>query len=494
MGYNWVRRQATNAEISWRAHSRFACRKIFVLRNFLASGNSGVVLMRNLRFKLLRLLTLGVCGLLPIASQAQERAVAITNVTVIDATGRAPLPGMTVVVSGDRIKTIARNVPPPAGAETVDGTGKYLIPGLRDMHVHLGSYDDGKAILGRLVASGLTGVRDMASPVDEILRLRQDVREGTLKGPRLTVGGPILQGPLPFQTPPMIRTVGNQEDARSAVDDLWDRGVDFIKVGDTIERDEFLAVAAQAKRRNLPLVGHLPASVTPVEASRAGQKSIEHFGSARFHGVLIGCSDDETALRLAAQHTLDSARTGGPSPDATLLRAAFITRLLDSYNAGKARSLFDEFARNKTWQVPTLVGIRDVWNSQQAQLTEEDREAADRLWRKYGELIRGMRAAGVRLMAGTDVPVARGRSPLHEELRLLVEAGLSPMEALQTATRNPAEYLGVLRDEGTLETGKFADLVLLEANPLADITNIGRVAAVVLRGRLITGAQLQGMR
>jgi imidazolonepropionase-like amidohydrolase len=331
----------------------------------------------------------------------------------------------------------------------------------------------------------------MASPVDDIVRLRQEILEGKLIGPRLTVAGPILQGSLPFQTPPMIRTVGSPEEARRAVDDLWVKGVDFIKVGDTVDHGAYLAIAAQAKLRGLPFAGHLPVSVGAAEASRAGQRSIEHFGSARFHGVLIACSEDEVALRRATQHALEGARAGGASPDATLLRAAFITRLLHTYSATKAEALFSEMATNDTWQVPTLVAIRDVWNSQRPQLAEEDIVAGDRLWQKYAELIRAMRAAGVKMLAGTDLPGTAERSPLHDELALLVEAGLSPMEALQTATRNPAEYLGTLGTEGTVELGKAADLVVLDGDPLSDIRNIRRVYAVVLRGRVINNSRLQ---
>jgi imidazolonepropionase-like amidohydrolase len=142
-------------------------------------------------------------------------------------------------------------------------------------------------------------------------------------------------------------------------------------------------------------------------------------------------------------------------------------------------------AANSTWQVPTLVAIRDVWSSQRSELTEEDVAAGDRLWQKYAELIREMRAAGTRLLAGTDLPVTAEGSPLHEELALLVEAGLTPMEALQTATRNPAEYLGTLGTEGTVELGKAADLVLLDADPLSDIRNTRRIHAVIVRGRVV---------
>jgi imidazolonepropionase-like amidohydrolase len=433
----------------------------------------------------LSLIALAVSGVFAQSTaRAQSQAIAITNVTLIDGTGAAPKSGVTVVVEGDRVSGIGRASRIPIGAVVLDGTGKFLIPGLRDMHAHV-SIDDDAALLVRYVASGITAVRDMASAVEEIVRLRQEILEGQRIGPRLTVAGPILQGPLPFETPPMIRTVAGPEEARRAVDDLWTAGVDFIKVGDTVDRDAFLAIAAQARMRGLPRAGHLPVSIGPTEASRAGQRSIEHFGSARFHGLLIAFSEEEEALRRTAEQALETARAGEVSPDATLLRAAFITRLLDTFSVTKARAILSETAANGTWQVPTLVAMRDVWNSQRPDLSEEDTAAGDRLWQKYIDLVGTMRAAGIRMMAGTDLPVSADTSPLHEELALLVEAGLTPMEVLQTATRNPAEYLGIQGSEGTVEIGKVADLVVLDANPLEDIRNIGRVHAVIVRGRVL---------
>ena len=161
-----------------------------------------------------------------------------------------------------------------------------------DMHVHIGGYDEGTKVLPRLVAYGITGVREMASPVDDILRLRRESADGTLLGPQIVAAGPILQRPLPFRTPPLVRTV-TDADAKQVVDDLQAKGVDFIKVGDTLTRDAYFGIASEAKRLGLPFVGHLPVSVTALEATQAGQRSIEHFGSAAFeraHRLFFGRS------------------------------------------------------------------------------------------------------------------------------------------------------------------------------------------------------------
>lgn len=399
---------------------------------------------------------------------------------------------MTVIVNGGRITTIGRagSVPVPHDAIVVDGTGKFLIPGLWDMHVHVGSYQDGVKVLPRLVGYGITGVRDMASPPDDILRLRRETDDSTILGPQIVAAGPILQGPLPFKLPPLVRTV-TEADAAQSVAELKTRGVDFIKVGDTLTRDAYFAVAAETKRLGLPFAGHLPVSVSASEATASGQRSMEHFGSAAFRGVLIACSTDETELSTYVRDALTAARAGGPSPDEKVYRAEFTSRLVDTYDTRKAMMLFGLFARNDTWQVPTFAALRTVWNGQRSKLSALDAAAGDRVWTKMLAMFADMRNAGVKTLAGSDLPVANGVPPLHDELVALVGAGTTSVDALQAATRSPAEFLGRLATEGTVEVGKKANLVLLDANPIADISNTRQVAAVILSGRLIRGPDLQ---
>ena len=422
---------------------------------------------------------------------AQSRVVAFTNVTLIDGTGAAPRTDLTIVVSGDRIFAIGRtaDLALPAGTQIVEGRGKFLIPGLWDMHVHLGAYDAARGTLSRLVAYGITGVRDMASPVDDILRLRRDTATGTLVGPQIVAAGPILQPPLPFKTPSLIATVTDAT-ARSVVNDLRAKGVDFIKIGDAISRDTFFAIADESKRLGLPFVGHQPVFVSAAEAAQAGQRSIEHFGSAIFRGVLLACSRDEPRLTEIVRGTLTTALGGGASPEQQMYQAAFVNALVDSYDSRKAAALFDSFVKNGTWQEPTLAILRTVWDQQRKQLSAEDATAGDRLWTKTLEMFADMRARGVKVLAGSDMGTGPGIPPLHDELAALVRAGMTPLEALRTATRNAAEFLGRLDSEGTVEVGKRANLVLLDADPLTEISNTRRVFAVVLNGRYISESEL----
>lgn len=426
---------------------------------------------------------------------AQSKVIAVTNVTVIDGTGKTPRVATVIVEDGRIVAINGRDGEQvPARATRVDGRGKYLIPGMWDMHVHhIGGYEEGTKVLPRLVAYGITGVRDMASPVDDILRLRRESADGTLLGPQIVAVGPIVQRPLPFATPPHIRTVTDAE-AKQAVDDLQAMGVDFIKVGDTLTRDAYFGIATESRQLGLPFAGHLPVSVTALEAARAGQRSIEHLGSAGFRNVLIACSSAEAVLIAEAREALASALTGGPSPDETLYAARFLTRLVETYDRQRAAALFDAFKQNGTWQVPTLGALASVWNARRGQLSPADAAATDNASKKTIEMFAEMRRAGVKVLAGSDLPMATGVPPIHDELVALVRAGMTPLGALQASTRNAAEFLGRLDDEGTVEVGKKANLVLLEADPLRDIANTRRVAAVVLGGRLISGSELQRLR
>jgi hypothetical protein len=426
---------------------------------------------------------------------AQSAGFAITNVTLIDGSGAPPTPTMTVIVNGGRIATIGRagSVRVPQDAIVVDGTGRFLIPGLWDMHVHVGSYEDGVKVLPRFVGYGITGVRDMASPPDDILRLRRDTSNSAILGPEIVAAGPILQGPLPFKLPPLVRTV-TEADATQIVAELKAKGVDFIKVGDTLTREAYFAVAAESKRVGLRFVGHLPVSVSPSEASSIGQHSIEHFGSAGFRGVLIACSTEEAELSTYVQDALTATRAGGPSPDEKVYRSEFTSRLVETYDTRKATILFGVFAQNDTWHVPTLVALRNVWDDQRSRLSASNAAAGDRVWTKTLAMFADMRKAGVKSLAGSDLPIAQGVPPLHDELVALVGAGMTSMDALQAATRMPAEFLGRLATEGTVEVGKKANLVLLYGNPIADISNTRHVAAVILGSRLIRAEDLQSVR
>jgi len=424
----------------------------------------------------------------------------ITHVNIIDATGSPVQPDMSVTISGNRIVKIekAARTKVPQGAQTIDSTGKFLIPGLWDMHVHtiFGDWIPGgkEVSLPLFVANGVTGIRDMGGDLDTLLQWRKEIAAGTMLGPRMVISGPMLDGPS--SRFPSSLSIAGPEEGRKAVRDLKARGVDFIKVQSFIHRDAYLAVADEAKKQHMVLAGHVPDAVRASEAVEAGQKSIEHLT-----GVFEACSTSETEFLKGPK---------GPK------------RFLDAWSEPRCKALIAQFARNHTWQAPTLVWERGQWliddidyshdpNLKYAPqswqhkswpeftkgiLAELDTDpVADRrrFVKKELEVIAMMRRAGVPLIAGTDtaagVDVLPGFS-LHTELQYFVEAGLTPMEALQTATRNAAQFLGTVADEGTVSRNKIANLVLLDANPLENIRNTRRIHAVILNGRLLTRADL----
>jgi imidazolonepropionase-like amidohydrolase len=424
----------------------------------------------------------------------------IEGVTVIDPASGARLPDTTVVVEGERIRDVgpASRAQRPAGARVVDGTGKFLIPGLWDMHVHtlFGEWVPGgrEVTLPLLLAWGVTGARDMGSDLDPILQAREDVARGRLAGPRLVVSGPMLDGPKP-QFPASI-AVATPEDGRRAVRLLKERGVDFIKLQSLVPREAYFAIAEECRKQKIPFAGHVPDAIRASEASAAGQKSFEHL-----IGVFEGSSSAEDALLKGPK---------GPA------------RFLDTWDAAKEAALIALLAKNETWQCPTLLWEYGGWLvdvvdiAQYPEIRYAPASWREKTWPKFKadmvknsitdplavrerwvahelRLVARLHAAGVPLLAGTDAPPGVGVVPgasLHRELARFTAAGLSPLDALRTATTNPARFLGKTGDLGTVADGKIADLVLLEADPLADIANTRRIAAVVANGRLYTREDL----
>jgi len=292
---------------------------------------------------------------------------------------------------------------------------------------------------------------------------------------------------------------------------LKQRGADCVKVYDRLPRDAYFAIIDQAKRDVIPVVGHVPEAITTMEASDAGQKSIEHL-----MGVLVACSAKEAELRKENEARL---RAEGIRRDTAMLEQA---AALDSFDEKKASALFARFVKNGTWMCPTLSVLRAVAFSSDADFrsdprikyipdflkqqfwedaygwkehTPEFNAQAKRVFQKQLEVVGMMNRAGVRFIAGTDTPnpyVFPGFS-LHDELALLVQAGLTPAEALRTATINPAKYFDMEKSLGSVDKGKMADLVLLDANPLTDINNTRKIVAVISGGRYLPKETLQKM-
>lgn len=455
------------------------------------------------------------------AAQAPPRAglsiIALTHVTVIDGTGAPPKSDVTILLAGYRIADIGKGISIPHQARIIDCTGSFAIPGLWDMHAHpddpelwaMGQTEQEKAsLLTLLIANGVTGIRDMGGDLKLLQSWRNRIGAGALIGPHIRACGPLLDGPKPMW--PGSLSISNPEQARQAVRDLKRQRADFVKVYSGLSRDDYFAIADEAKKLKIPFAGHVPDSVTPAEASDAGQASEEHLLQ-----IIESCADKD-----AIKKRLDDMRGASPVER----RRAYIETMLATYDQKKADALFARFVKNNTWITPTVIAwqnnasfeeesakyaermkylpryIREYWNPKNnAHLknrTPERLAAEKMLVKKYLEIIGAMQKAGVRLLTGSDF----GANPLlfpgwgvHDEMALFVRAGLTPMEALQAATKNPTTFFGVDSSVGTVEKGKIADLVLLSANPLEDITNTRRITAVFFDGKMFDRAALNRM-
>jgi imidazolonepropionase-like amidohydrolase len=440
-------------------------------------------------------------------STSDQRSLAFTHVTVIDATGAAAQPDMTVVISGNRITELGKSgtVAIPQNAQVTDAKGQFLIPGLWDMHAHAflrkTKYFPG-FILNLNVANGVTGFADFGDtglPDDfglygwiEDLHWRRAIAAGAIIGPRLVMAGVFVDGPEPGR--PGYFVVGDERKGREVVTTLKTLNVDFIKVYDRIPRAAYFALADEAKKQGMPFMGHVPFAVSAGEASDAGQKSIEHLS-----GILLASSNREDELMKPANR--------GPHT---------LQHLVESYNQDKAARLFARFVKNGTYQIPTLIregqqvepegllndprvkyssaALREEYAGRVKNWSRPEAIPAIKLrYQSNLRLVGAMKRAGVKIMAGTDANLVLFGFLLHKELEQLVKAGLTPMEALQSATRTPAEFFGKLDSMGTVEKGKLADLVLLDANPLEAIGNTQKISAVVVNGRLLDRKALDEM-
>ena len=419
-------------------------------------------------------------------ASAQTGAVVISHVTIIDASDPLPRPDRNVVIRGNRIVAVGPAVvtPSPEGARVIDGTGMFLIPGLWDMHVHT-VFPGGRQVLPLYIANGVTGVRDLAGDWNQILEWRREIAAGTLSGPRLMASGPYLEG---GDVPIVHFLTKTPEQARAAIDTLASLGVDVVKLHGQLSRDTYLAAARYAKERGLRVAGHVPGTISVAEASDAGVGTIEHMLQ-----IPISCT---------------------PAESLALVPRFPVQRVVGRCSSQDMAPLFARLVHNGTWVVPTLTASYEVahWPKsdlpgdaygkflpdtlkqyvasifpQMPDIPPDADVVGMQLFTKRLVLVAALHKAGVGVLPGTDAPL-RNSPPgfgLHEELRLMVQGGMSPWDVLRAATLEPARYFGMLDSLGTVVEGKVADLVLLRGNPLQNIENTRRIAAVVANGRLL---------
>lgn len=429
----------------------------------------------------------------------------IKNTNVVNVESGKIISNVTVWIKDGVIKDISPVISIKE-IKAIDGTSKYLIPGLWDMHGHTW-YASGFFPL--LLANGVTGIRDMFGSIDSINNWRKEIAGHKMLGPVISASGPIVDGPKPVW--PGSVALGDPEKVPKVVDSLKNTlKVDFIKVYSLLSRDVYFRIATESKKHHIPFAGHIPNAVTNLEAAAAGQKSLEHL-----LGFIQESSDSAAYLAAVAR---------GEIKDTALANRGFKTNmLLRTYNKEKMKELIRRLARYDVWVCPTLVVNRNISKLDDSAFVKDSRlsymapmfrtmwnpandfrfksaskdyfEASRKMFSTYKEIVGEMQLAGVKLLAGTDYPnpyCFPGFS-LHDELVLLTESGLTPLQALQTATINPARYLGIIDRTGTVEKGKMANLVLLDKNPLENIENTQSIRAVIVQGRLLDRQDLDKM-
>jgi hypothetical protein len=439
-----------------------------------------------------------------------SQVIAIQNVTVIEPGKTQVRSHCTVVIDHGIFSQVgdSAKIRVPVGSRLIDGTGKFLIPGLWDMHVHPAVETD----LGLFTANGVTGIRIMAG-VPMYFQWREKVAKAELLGPTMFIASPVVDGKNPIGKSSLALPLGG--DARALVSKLKAQGWDFIKTYDVLTRESYLALAAEAKAQKIPFAGHVPFSVNPVEAAKNGQRSMEHLS-----GILESCFKGEPEFRAKLQVAM---RAEGPYFAAVDRVATELGPEKLAYDPERAQKLCEDLGKTKMWQCPTLIGTRALAHADELTNTPDERMryvtlqtrerwkltnekdikgASKEAWDDWKEqcqerfeLVLPLKKAGSRFLAGTDsqVPFCYFGFSLHDELALLVEAGFTPTEALETATVNPARFFGEERKWGTIGKGKRADAVLLDRNPLVDIHNTTAIRAVVQSGRVLNRDELDAI-
>lgn len=426
--------------------------------------------------------------------------IAIESVAVVDVVRGEILNPRTVLIVDGRIDAIGEPdaITIPAGAARMDGRGRYLMPGLVDMHVHLFNNASRRPpnewAFPLFVANGVTGVREMRTEPAQMAtmeRWRAGTDRGRMVAPRVLSAGVAVARGTADETLRQVRKA-------SAA------GAGFIKVFSEVREPQWRAILAEARALAMPVCGHIPAEVSLLEAATAGQRSNEHLTQ-----VYEACTPRE-------KEWLD-ARKRAKDTELVKLRETQEREVLESFDQSVCDRTAAALAKTAQVQVPTLVlyyfeaqglpkNFREDPRSRYLRADEQTRwerifkeeypSAGDKLaarrWEVSRQIVKALHAAGVRILAGTDAPMPQVYPgfALHKELELLVEAGLSPADALRSATIWPSDFLGLTESIGSIATGKRADLLLLDGNPLSDISQTQRIRAVVLDGRLLQRGDL----
>lgn len=442
--------------------------------------------------KLLTAILSALCLLVSAPAAAQPAATyAITNVTVVPMDRDGHLADQNVIVRDGAIAAMgpAATTPVPEGATRIEGRGRYLMPGLAEMHAHVPPQPDQaqwtQDVLFLYVANGITFARSMLGAPHH-LALRAQAEAGEIVAPRIYTSGPSLNG----------NSVATPEDGRRMVAGQRAAGYDFLKIHPGLDRPRYDAVVAAARAQGMTLAGHVPAEVGLMRALEARQATVDHFddfvsvlvseGAAAGPGGFFGVHHADAVDEARIPALVEQVRAAGVwnVPTESLMHQVLLASpTTEALLAGPEMAYVPPQMRAQWAQARDGMQAQPAYDAAQAQ----------RFVAMRGRLIRALHDGGAGLLLGSDAPQifqVPGFS-IHHELRLLVDAGLTPYEALLTGTRNVARFLGEEERFGAVAPGRRADLILLEADPLADVANVRRRAGVMVNGRWLSEADIQ---
>lgn len=442
-----------------------------------------------------------------------ENAICIENISTID-----PLDGLkenqTVIIKEGKIHQIASSnelILSPKN-KIIDGTGKFMIPGLWDAHVHFAFMEElAPSMLDLFLAYGITSVRDTGGEIGFVKEWKDKATANPTTAPRVMIAGPLLDGtPNVYDGsdaghPPLSVGLNSVEAVKNQVIFLDSLGVDLLKAYEMLTPEQFSMITKLAKEKGLKVTGHVPLSMDVISASNAGLNSMEHM-----RNLELSCASNSEDLWKQRLELLDFGKADPGGILRSRIHAAQRSNAIENYDENKANEVLQVLAKNETWQIPTLAlntgsvrrpfarpefqesfqylpdSIESKWKSAIEDRADRTLSAFDHDYHQWKmNMVSKIHSAGIDIMAGTDCPIfflTPGRS-LHEELAVLVEAGLSPLDALKTATFNPAKYFNMENELGSIKENQWADLLILNANPLEDIENTLDINSVIKQGK-----------